>query len=32
MNPLYPRIAERAAYRCEYCLAPGDVFDYLLPF
>lgn len=28
MNPRYPRIAERAGHRCEYCLAPEDMFNF----
>ena len=28
MNPRYPTIAERAAYRCEYCHAPESVFNF----
>ena len=30
MNPLYPAVAERAEYRCEYCHAPQDAFNALL--
>ena len=28
MNPNYPRIAERARHRCEYCLAPEAFFNF----
>lgn len=28
MNSLYPAVAERARYRCEYCLAPEQVFNF----
>lgn len=28
MNPLYPTVAERANYRCEYCHAPEEVFNF----
>ncbi len=28
MNPLYPRVAERAGYVCEYCRAPESVFNF----
>ena len=28
MNPLYPVVAERAVYRCEYCHAPEIVFNF----
>ena len=28
MNPLYPAVAERAGFRCEYCLAPEQVFNF----
>ena len=28
MNPRYPAIAQRAAHRCEYCLAPEAVFNF----
>lgn len=28
MNAWYPAIAERAAYRCEYCHAPESVFNF----
>ena len=28
MNPRYQAIAERAAYRCEYCHAPEIVFNF----
>ena len=28
MNPHYPAVAERAAYRCEYCRAPEAVFNF----
>lgn len=28
MNPLYPVVAERAVYRCEYCHAPESVFNF----
>ena len=28
MNPQYPAVAERAAYRCEYCHAPEIVFNF----
>jgi hypothetical protein len=28
MNPLYPKIADRAAHRCEYCRAPELVFNF----
>jgi hypothetical protein len=27
MNPHYPRIAEQAVHRCEYCHAPENVFN-----
>jgi len=27
MNPLYPPVAHRAAYRCEYCRAPEVIFS-----
>jgi hypothetical protein len=27
MNPRYPRVAERALHRCEYCLAPEVAFN-----
>jgi hypothetical protein len=30
MNPLYPRVADRAGHRCEYCRAPEAIFN--LPF
>lgn len=30
MNRRYPRVAERAAHRCEYCRAPEALFN--LPF
>jgi hypothetical protein len=30
MNPHYPRVAERAGHRCEYCHAPEAIFN--LPF
>lgn len=30
MNPRYPRVAGRAAHRCEYCRAPEAIFN--LPF
>ncbi len=28
MNPHYPRVAERAAHRCEYCRAPEAIFNF----
>jgi HNH endonuclease len=28
VNPLYPVVAERAEYRCEYCHAPEVVFNF----
>jgi hypothetical protein len=28
VNPHYPRIAERASHRCEYCHAPEAVFNF----
>jgi hypothetical protein len=28
VNPLYPIVAERAEYRCEYCRAPEQVFNF----
>jgi hypothetical protein len=28
VNPRYPAVAERAAYRCEYCHAPEIVFNF----
>lgn len=28
MNPLYPAVALRAEYRCEYCHAPVVVFNF----
>ena len=28
MNPLYLATAERARHRCEYCLAPEEVFNF----
>jgi hypothetical protein len=28
MNPLYPLVAERAGYRCEYCRAPEAIFNF----
>lgn len=28
MNPLYPRVAERAGSRCEYCRVPEQVFNF----
>jgi hypothetical protein len=28
VNPLYPVVAERAVYRCEYCQAPEIVFNF----
>lgn len=28
MNPRYPAVAQRAAHRCEYCLAPEAVFNF----
>jgi len=28
VNPQYPAVAERAAYRCEYCHAPEIVFNF----
>jgi HNH endonuclease len=28
VNPRYPPVAERAAYRCEYCRAPEIVFNF----
>jgi len=27
MNPRYPRVAERAGHRCEYCHAPEVIFN-----
>ena len=27
MNPLYAQVATRAAWRCEYCQAPEEVFN-----
>ena len=28
MNPLYPKTADRAGDRCEYCRAPEQVFNF----
>jgi hypothetical protein len=28
LNPRYPAVADRAAYRCEYCHAPESVFNF----
>lgn len=28
MNPFYPAVAERANYRCEYCHAPEEAFNF----
>lgn len=28
MNPRYPFVSERAAHRCEYCLAPEVIFNF----
>lgn len=28
MNPHYPRVAERAGHRCEYCHAPEAIFNF----
>jgi hypothetical protein len=28
MNPRYPRVAERAGHRCEYCHAPEAIFNF----
>ena len=28
MNPFYPTVAERAGYRCEYCHAPEEAFNF----
>jgi hypothetical protein len=28
MNPLYPRVAEQAQHRCEYCRAPEWIFNF----
>ena len=28
MNPLYPAVAERTGFRCEYCRAPERVFNF----
>lgn len=28
MNPYYPRVAERAMHRCEYCHAPEVIFNF----
>ena len=28
MNPLYPAVAVRADFRCEYCHAPEQVFNF----
>jgi hypothetical protein len=28
MNPLYPEVARWASHRCEYCHAPGVVFNF----
>jgi hypothetical protein len=28
MNPFYPAVAERADYRCEYCHAPEEAFNF----
>jgi hypothetical protein len=28
MNPRYPRVAERAGHRCEYCHAPEVIFNF----
>lgn len=30
MNPFYPRVAERAGHRCEYCRAPEVIFNFPL--
>ncbi len=29
MNALYPRVADRAGHRCEYCHAPENIFNML---
>jgi hypothetical protein len=28
VNPFYPAVSERAGYRCEYCYAPEQVFNF----
>ena len=28
MNPLYPTVAARADFRCEYCRAPQEAFNF----
>ena len=28
MNPQYPKIAQRADHRCEYCRAPESIFNF----
>jgi hypothetical protein len=28
MNPRYPRVAQRAGHRCEYCHAPEVIFNF----
>jgi len=28
MNPHYPRVAQRAGHRCEYCRAPEAIFNF----
>jgi hypothetical protein len=28
VNPHYPRVAERAGHRCEYCHAPEAIFNF----
>jgi hypothetical protein len=28
VNPHYPRVAERAGHRCEYCRAPEAIFNF----
>jgi len=28
VNPAYPFVAERAGWRCEYCHAPGQAFNF----
>lgn len=28
MNPFYPATSERAQHRCEYCLAPEEIFNF----
>jgi hypothetical protein len=28
MNPNYPRVAQRASHRCEYCHAPEGAFNF----